>query len=296
MKTTITILKKCVATLLLAVLLINVLSSFTQTTFAAVSPPSGHRVEVPRGANQSLNWSGYVAGAASNTDEYTSVTGTWTVPKVEATTANSADATWVGIGGVQTRDLIQAGTLATVRNGTVTYSAWIETLPEASERVPLSVHSGDSITTTLTEQSPDLWLITIKNNTSGKEYRTLVEYESSYSTAEWVQEMVSTVGGEFIPLDSFGSVAFTDVSATVDGENKNLQELNAKPLHMVTSEGQTLASTSAVVVDNASFTVSRTDVPVVAVAEQAVPVTLIIVRYKGHNYIFTAPYTFTAKY
>src|SRR6185503_10225868 len=62
----------------------------------------------------STNWSGYAATGGT----YTSVTGTWTVPTVSATTAG-ADATWVGIGGINSTDLIQAGTEATVSGGEV---------------------------------------------------------------------------------------------------------------------------------------------------------------------------------
>src|SRR5207244_9005358 len=69
-------------------------------------------------ASRSSNWSGYVANGGS----FTAVTATWVVPQVSAT-STGADATWVGIGGLNSRDLIQAGTQASVGGGSVTYEA-----------------------------------------------------------------------------------------------------------------------------------------------------------------------------
>src|SRR5436309_15315674 len=54
----------------------------------------------------SRNWSGYVA----TNKTFTSVTGTWIVPQVTPGSSSAADATWVGIGGLNRSDLIQSGT------------------------------------------------------------------------------------------------------------------------------------------------------------------------------------------
>src|SRR6185437_1344120 len=200
-----------------------VIATFSQTTYAQ------QQLDEPQSSSASLNWSGYVANANSASDSYTSVTGTWVVPSVSSATSGTADATWVGIGGVQSQDLIQEGTQAIVDGGTVTYSAWIETLPGYSKTVPLAVQSGDSITATLTEESPGEWLVDIRDNTSGNEYTKTVAYNSSHSSAEWVEEMVSNGDGSFRPLDSFGSVGFTGAAATVNGTSKNLTQLGAQP-------------------------------------------------------------------
>ncbi len=246
---------------------------FTHTPNASAASADGQQLEVPQGSSASLNWSGYVAGGKQSTgqniDQYTSVTGTWVVPTVSASSSagatGSADATWVGIGGVKTRDLIQAGTQALVQDGTVTYSAWVETLPGFSKSVPLKISSGDSVTTTLTEQSAGEWLITITNNTTGTTYSRTVSYNSSLSSAEWVEEMVSNANGTFRPLDSFGSVTFTHAAATLNGTSENLSQLGAQPLQMVNSgKGQTLAVASALQADNASFTVARSTAAAVA--------------------------------
>src|SRR5437773_10714531 len=99
--------------------------------------------------SRSSNWSGYAATGGV----FTSVTGSWIVPTVTSTSIG-ADATWVGIGGLSGRDLLQAGTQAMVSaDGRVEYSAWTEMLPQTSHPVPLAVRAGDAVTATLTQKS-----------------------------------------------------------------------------------------------------------------------------------------------
>jgi hypothetical protein len=101
------------------------------------------------GQDTSRNWSGYAATGGT----YTAISGTWTVPQVAASNGGSGvAATWVGIGGVKTRDLIQAGTQDSGTGRQNEYQAWIEMLPAASMQVPLAVVPGDSITVSIGEQ------------------------------------------------------------------------------------------------------------------------------------------------
>jgi hypothetical protein len=186
------------------------------------------------------------------------VTGTWTIPNVQSNGAPGVGATWVGIGGVTSRDLIQAGTQETDGgNGRVQYSAWVETLPQASRPVPFVVRPGDSVTVTITEQSTGNWQIAFKNNTSGKTYETTTRYTSSHSSAEWVVEAPSS-GSGILPLDNFGNVAFTNASATQNGKTVNLSEAKAQPITMLGGSGQALAVPSGIGGDGSSFSVART--------------------------------------
>jgi hypothetical protein len=204
----------------------------------------------------SSNWSGYVANGGT----YTSVTGTWIVPQVAATTTG-ADATWVGIGGVTGTDLIQAGTQATVTgDGSVTYSAWTEILPDYSRTAPLQVTAGDTVTVTITEQSSGLWLIVMENRTTSDTYEKTLRYASSRSSAEWVQEAPSTNRG-IVPLSDFGSVRFIGGSAVRDGLTLGLDSLGATPVAMINRAGQAIALPSTLGADGSSFVVTRTSAP-----------------------------------
>src|SRR5205823_4364498 len=123
-----------------------------------------------------------------------------------------ADAAWVGIGGVRSRDLIQAGTQQTVSgSGSTQYQAWVETLPQASHPVPLTINPGDSVSVSITQlpQSQNNWLIAFKNNSTGQTFQVTETYASSMSSAEWIEEAPSSSRGRQLPLDNFGSISFS---------------------------------------------------------------------------------------
>lgn len=227
----------------------------TGTTIPTPAP----NPQAPRsGAVQSTsrNWSGYVATGGA----YSSVTGTWVIAKPDPKTPG-IDATWVGIGGANTTDLIQAGTEAMVNpDGTITYDAWTETLPQSTRNVTVTVNAGDTVTVTLTERSAGSWLIEMKNVTTKKTYTTTLGYNSSKSSAEWIQEAPS-VGRGIARLDSFGTVTFSGASAVIDGKKQTLKNTGAKPVTMTNGSSQALAVPTAIGDDGSSFTVDRTSTP-----------------------------------
>ena len=234
------------------------ISADVQPTTQIITPGTAPSVTQPGTpasvTSSSSNWSGY----AANGGAFTSVTATWTVPTVSAT-SSGADATWVGIGGLTSNDLLQAGTQAMVDgSGTVEYSSWIEMLPQSSRNVPLSVSAGDSVTVTITQQAANDWLIAMKNNTTNGSYSVTVQYSSSNSSAEWVQEAPS-VGRGLISLDQFGTVKFSGASAVRDGKTMSLSALGAKAITMINGQGQAIAQPSTIASDGSSFTIARTD-------------------------------------
>jgi hypothetical protein len=213
---------------------------------------------VPANQNTSHNWSGYAATGGP----YTAVAGTWTVPQPMVTGGNGIGATWVGIGGVTNRDLIQAGTQdATSGGGQAQFQAWIEMLPAASQQVPLAVSPGDSVTVSITEQGggSGTWQISLTNNTTGQTYQTTADYASSESSAEWIEEAPSGPGG-ILPLDNFNTVSFTAASASKADTSVNLTEAGAQPITMVNANNQALATPSAIGSDGSTFSVTRTSV------------------------------------
>lgn len=217
-------------------------------------PPSP-RPRAQGNPNTSQNWSGYAASGGT----YTAVSGTWTVPQFSPSSAAGADAAWVGIGGTTSRDLIQAGTQQTVSgSGATHYEAWVEMLPQASHPVPLTVNPGDSVTVSITQQgSPDQWLIALTNNTTGQTFQVNEQYTSSMSSAEWIEEAPSALRGRQIPLDDFGTIAFSDGSAVKDGQTVSIAGAGAQAITMVGRGGQTLATPSALGSDGSSFSVTR---------------------------------------
>ncbi len=206
-------------------------------------------------AGASHNWSGY----ASTNGNFTSVTGTWTVPLVTGSGHTSADATWVGIGGVKSTDLIQAGTQNVISpSGQVTSSAFYELLPNtALDITGLQVKPGDSMTVSITEQSTtNQWLMTIRDNTTSQTYQTVETYTSSLSSAEWIEEAPSD-GTNILPLDNFGTMQFSGGGAVQNGTNVTIAGSGAFPIVMVNATNQSLATPSSLGADGASFAVTR---------------------------------------
>jgi hypothetical protein len=201
----------------------------------------------------SRNWSGYTATGGS----FTSVTGTWTVPHVVSSGRNAADATWVGIGGIQSSDLIQSGTQDLIsKSGQETHSAFLEMLPNVAQQIPVTINSGDSITVSVTEGSTNHWQISFKDNTNGQTYTTPALYFSSLSSAEWIEEAPSN-GRRVLPLDDFGTVDFSGGSTIENGKQDTIAQSNAQPVIMVNSSGHALAIPSSLGSDGASFSITR---------------------------------------
>ncbi len=225
------------------------------TTPPGLVPPSAPTVpSVPGGqSNVSSNWSGY----AATTGTFTGVTGTWTVPQTQSSGNLAAGATWVGIGGVTSRDLIQAGTQQTTTpSGAVQYEAWVETLPRASQPVPFTVNPGDSVTVTINNQGGNQWKINFVNHTTGETYQTTMQYASSQSSAEWIEEAPS-VGQRILPIANFGTLQFSSGTAVENGKTVTIAQSGAQPITMASSRGGAVVTPTALTSNGQGFSVSE---------------------------------------
>jgi hypothetical protein len=204
--------------------------------------------------NATGNWAGYVMPG----NNITRVSGSWTVPSPGADSGSGADATWIGIGGNSSEDLIQTGTQNTVgRDGQTESTAWFEMLPDAETPIDtMTVNPGDKISASIVQAGPGLWTISLKDATTGERFNRQVQYDSSLSSAEWIEEDPSLSDSAQVPLDNFGNVTFTAAAATTNGRNVGI--VAAKALTMVNGAGQAL--TSIADAGNSSFTVTRTSV------------------------------------
>jgi hypothetical protein len=254
-------------------------TSAQATPSASLAPPATPGTTAPpqptelpsglTGRNTSRNWSGYAATGTG----YTAVSGTWTVPQLAASGAAGVGATWVGIGGINSRDLIQAGTQDVASgSGQSQFQAWIEMLPAASQQVPLVVAPGDSVSVSITKQSAGAgaWQIAFKNNTSGQTYQATVQYTSSQSSVEWIEEAPAGRGG-ILPLDNFGSVQFSEATASQNGKTVDLAQAGAQPITLLNATNQALAVPSPIASDGSSFKVARTSAPATTTTASGAP-------------------------
>jgi hypothetical protein len=161
------------------------------------------REVLPRhgGTATSLNWGGYAVTPASH--DVTAVSSTFVVPKAGLILPGFA-ATWAGIGGYNSSDLIQAGvtenSLPTNPISGAQYGAWYEILP-ASE-TPISncagnsactVAPGDAVTVNIHQTSPGQWDISIADPTEGWTFDKALAYSSTESSAEWILEAPTVI-------------------------------------------------------------------------------------------------------
>jgi hypothetical protein len=158
--------------------------------------------------------------------------------------------------------LIQAGTdEQTSGSGQTRYSAWLEILPQPSQPVQLSVHAGDSVSASVSQQTPTTWQVSLTDNTTGQSQQESGPYQSSGTSAEWIEEAPSAARGGILPLDPFGTISFSGASAVEGGKQVNLAQADAQPITLADATRQPLVTTSAVGSDGSSFTVTRTATP-----------------------------------
>lgn len=229
---------------------------------ASASPSGGVDSLTPALSNaakatgyDSTNWAGYV----STSGGFTAISGSWTVPRPTGNgVSTSADATWIGIGGITTNDLIQVGTANQVTaSGQVTSVIFYELLPGSAITVSsVSVSPGDVVKASLAVNNGQ-WTITATNLTTGRSFATTIGYTSSFSSAEWIQEDPSYSGGVLVPFDNFGSVTFSGGLATRGGVVSNLAGLGVQPVTMLTAASQPMATPSSLTSDGAGFNVVR---------------------------------------
>ncbi len=186
---------------------------------------AGETIPQHGGTATSLNWSGYAVTPAS--DGITAVTSSFTVPTANLL-LNPAGfaATWTGIGGYSSSDLIQAGVSEnTAVTGEVSggqYYAWYELLPASETEITsgcsgdssCTVSPGDDVTVKIANVSGDTWSIAISD--AGKwTWSKDVTYTSTESSAEWILE-APTVAAQSTLAD-VGTAAFGPTSTYVAG-------------------------------------------------------------------------------
>lgn len=180
----------------------------------------------------STNWAGYAYCPAFNgtgcptpaaTNKVVGVQGSWVVPTIASPGSPGAmAATWVGIGGVGSNDLVQAGVDENVASGSTSIQPWWEMLPAPSTQVTLAPHStispGDAMFVQilyvgLTSGGYQQWSFLLRDNTTasmwtGTETCGAGCTASTFSTAEWIEE-TPTLFGLPVQLPAFASVRVT---------------------------------------------------------------------------------------
>lgn len=226
------------------------------TSPAAASSPATSSLPPATAAYTSTNWAGYFMTGHS----YTKVAGSWTATSPTGNnTDTTVDATWIGIGGISSQDLIQVGTENTVSSsGQVSTAVFYELLPDLPvypQNIPTL--PGDKMSAFIAETSANQWNISITDVTTGKTFATTLSYASSHSSAEWIQEDPSYASGGLVPFDYFGIASFLGNSATYGSTTVSLSGPGAYAIQMVDDANKPVATPSIIGSDGASFDVVR---------------------------------------
>lgn len=164
--------------------------------------------------NTEVQYSGNWAGVVQIGNGFTQVQGTIVVPQVSGD-SNSAASAWVGIDG----DTCQSAILQTGISfyGDGSFDAWYEWIPDYSHSFTnFGVSVGDSIKMYVDASSTTSGVAVLENLSTGQKVQH--QFSSPPSTlcetnAEWIVEDFES-GGSQVPFANFGSVTFTDASAS----------------------------------------------------------------------------------
>lgn len=202
-----------------SVMVFAIVSPGVGLAVATLSPSAGHFIATgfaTAGKVSSSNWAGY-AGTGS-TGSVTKVSGTWVEPSVDCSSGKTTDvATWVGIDGYSTSDLVQTGASGDCSGGVLVYYAWWEVLPAPETTISsFTVHAGDKITASVTySTSTGKFTMKITDGTQ-KFSKTKAVSGTPRNSAECIVERDS-VGGVLNQLSKFKTDHFSSCTATIGG-------------------------------------------------------------------------------
>jgi hypothetical protein len=210
---------------------------------SASSPAdSGPFSNAPAGTSE--NWAGYAS--AGNQGAFTSVSASWTQPAVTCTATNTFASFWAGLDGDGTSSVEQTGTEADCDQGAATYQGWFEMFPNAPVFYNSPVQPGDAMSASVVANGSGSFTLTLTDSTEN--WSQVTQQTSSVAelgSAEVIAEAPSD--GTVLPLSNFGTVNYTNVTA----DNAAIGSENPSAVTMVSEQGTTEATPSALTGDNA---------------------------------------------
>jgi hypothetical protein len=206
------------------VLLLAVWASAAQGAATATGSPPSQALTAPV---YGQTWAGYdavvAAPGAGMRPYFTKITGAWREPAAQCASVDSSQASvWVGLGGVLNTAAVygplQIGTDSDCEHGSAVYFAWYEAYPQPLVRVRLRVAPNDALAAMVSVDAAGAPVLTLEDQTSGagftKVLRDVHVRPLATDSAEWIVEGPAHRGPI---LTNFGSVSFTDATATQVG-------------------------------------------------------------------------------
>jgi hypothetical protein len=107
----------------------------------------------------------------------------------------------------------------------------------------MKVHPGDHMYAAISQSSPGIWKITIKDLTRHESYSRTTSYASTEGTAEWIEETPLVIGSNagFAPLPNLSKARFDH--ATANGHKVKLKA--SQEIKLTSASGKVVGVPSA---------------------------------------------------
>ena len=224
-------------------------------------PPVSVVVPYSVTAATSDNWSGYVAAtdaSGGEPDSVTDVMAQWTVPSVDCSVVpDGSVGVWIGFDGVFSPTVEQTGTASVCSQGRASYYAWIEIYPASARTSAMTIQPGDNVSAEVGYLGALRYQLTLRDLTTGQGFSVVRFSPGSRDSAEWVVEAPSN-GERIVPLASFGSVTFSNATATIAGHSGGVGDPNwaTAGITMVNTTNQPRAVPSTLAATGTGFQVT----------------------------------------
>ncbi|MCL4545703.1 MAG: G1 family endopeptidase [Chloroflexi bacterium] len=232
------------------------------SSLAPVAPPTPATVSSSAvSPGSSDNWAGYYVQTdptALQTGVFTDVRGSWTVPTVDCSkTPNGSVGVWVGLDGVSSITVEQAGTSSDCEKGSAQYSAWMEVFPSDPRTAEMTIQPGDQITAEVQYLGDQVFRLSLRDETTGQGFSVRRYSPGNLSSAEWVVEAPLT-GHGIAPLAAFSPITVSSASVTANGQSGAIQNpsWSTAKITMTDTSGNARASVSPLDPATDSFTVT----------------------------------------
>jgi Peptidase A4 family len=223
----------------IAALVAGVIAVGTAAILSGARQPSAPPVGTIT-ASQSRNWVGYTFTAR----DVTGVRAAWIEPYVAPEGSSSAESVWIGVGGLYSRAIMQAGTGAFYFEVYGGDEAWYERYPLDRYMVNgFVVYSGDVIEMMLTELpgSAHQWRIQMKDTRADEVWSRLLRYDAVLRGPDFVVEDPGLGRGRGLArFAHWGTVTFSHMQIRIGSQWRPAGEFPGLRIDMVRN-GVTLA-------------------------------------------------------
>ena len=158
------------------------------------------------GFSGNSTWGGYVAQGY----DFTTITGSWTMPQVTCNSYNDLYAPWIGIDGYGSQTVEQTGVQVDCSSGYPEYSGWYEMYPAPPQYFNEPVDAGDHFSASVVDNGGGTYSLRLSDTTKGWTKTTQQYLNGNDISAEAVIE--SPTGS----YPSFNEQDFSNI--TVNGQ------------------------------------------------------------------------------